>query len=148
MNPAAAQALFEDAVRRLDNRMLDGYGWIVHAAAYPTLDVSFRGPEHDELRLQFSFDDWNDSPPAVQLQDSDGRPLSTLPSPRSAPSSIFNASSHPKTSLPFICMIGVREYHTHPSHVGDSWSAYKDLDAYSLGGIVIQVWRGWQRFWP
>ena len=45
-------------------------------------------------------------------------------------------------------MAGACEYHEHPSHVNDLWANYRALDAYSLGGIVTQLWRGWERYWP
>jgi|ERR1700681_1633008 len=34
-------------------------------------------------------------------------------------------SIHPVTGRPFVCLQGIAEYHTHPSHVADSWDRYR-----------------------
>jgi hypothetical protein len=34
-------------------------------------------------------------------------------------------SVHPSTGLPFVCLQGIAEYHTHPSHLDDSWDRYR-----------------------
>jgi hypothetical protein len=60
-------------------------------------------------------------------------------------SNIFHPDRHPITGQFFICMRGTREYHTHPSHVGDPWESLKQLDNYKLGGILTQIWRGWEK---
>jgi Predicted metal binding domain len=149
VNALAAKALFEDAVAGLSIRVLQARGWVIHSRTWPTLDISFRSPQRQELRLRLACDDWNDSPPSVDLLTPDGQFLTTIPNQRPGPtSSIFNGSAHPRTMRPFVCMIGVREYHDHPSHLTDHWANYKPLDAYTLGSIVTQLWHGWERFWP
>lgn len=40
------------------------------------------------------------------------------------PRGLFN-SVHPILGRGFICIRGTFEYHCHPSHLGDSWSAYR-----------------------
>jgi len=147
VNPVAAKALFDLSVGGLDDRLLTARGWILHSRAFPSLDISFRSTERLELRLRLRCDDWNDTPPSVDLLAPDGGLLTAIPTQRSG-STIFNAGAHARTGRPFVCMAGVREYHEHSSHVGDLWSKYKALDSYSLGGILIQLWRGWQRSWP
>ena len=42
-------------------------------------------------------------------------------------------------------MRGAREYHTHPSHVGEPWELLKESSSYSLGGILTQLWNAWQK---
>lgn len=149
MNSVAAKALFDAAVAGLGDRLLKARGWVVHSRAWPSFEVSFCSDQRQELRVRLGCDDWNDMPPSVDLLAPDGRPLTALPNQRSGPTAtIFNGSPHPRTNRPFVCMIGVREYHEHPSHVNDLWSNYKSLDSYSLGEIVTQLWRGWERFWP
>ncbi len=34
-------------------------------------------------------------------------------------------SVHPLTGKPFVCLQGTAEYHTHPSHLADSWDRYR-----------------------
>ncbi len=40
-------------------------------------------------------------------------------------------------------MRGAREYHTHPSHVGDVWESVKASSSFTLGGILTQLWHAW-----
>lgn len=35
-------------------------------------------------------------------------------------------SVHPKTGKPFVCAQGIAEYHSHPSHINDSWDRYRN----------------------
>jgi len=56
-----------------------------------------------------------------------------------------SASEAPITHLPFVCMIGTNEYHTHSSHVSDAWSQYRD--SRTLGSIVYQIQQGWLQIW-
>jgi hypothetical protein len=45
-------------------------------------------------------------------------------------------------------MAGIREYHTHSSHLAESWTNYKDNESFSLGGLLTKLWHGWRRTWP
>ena len=147
MNATAAKALFDDAISKLDERLLASRGWVVHSREFPLLDVSFRSTERQELRLRLSCGDWNDTPPSVDLCSADGALLQALPSLRQG-SRVFHAGPHPGRGRPFVCTPGVLEYHVHPSHVGDHWTNYKGRESFSLGGIVMQIWRGWEQVWP
>jgi hypothetical protein len=33
---------------------------------------------------------------------------------------------HPATGKPFVCIQGIAEYHSHPSHLTDSWDRYRN----------------------
>ncbi len=147
MNTLGAKALFDASIALLEPRVIAARGWLIHDSVFPVLDLSFRDPARKELRLRLGCDDWNDSPPSVSLLAPDGSFLTALPPQRAAPT-IFNGGAHAHTGRPFVCMIGVREYHQHSSHVGDLWSNYRTRDSYTLGNIVEQLWRGWWRFWP
>ena len=147
MNAIGAKAIFDAAMEHFSPRILASRGWVVHSCEFPTLDLSFREPVRQELRLRLTFDDWNDSPPSVDLLMPDGSFWTNLP-PMNAGANIFNTSGHPRTGRPFVCMAGTREYHEHPSHLNDLWSSYKASDGYKLGNIVERLWNGWRRFWP
>lgn len=41
---------------------------------------------------------------------------------------------------PFICIRGVREYHSHPAHSGDSWFLYRTRGEGTLGFILDQLY--------
>lgn len=41
---------------------------------------------------------------------------------------------------PFICIRGVREYHNHPAHSGDSWFLYRTKGEGKLGFVLDQLY--------
>jgi hypothetical protein len=147
VNSLGAKALFDAAIAQLDERLLASRGWIIHSKIFPVLDISFRDPARQELRIRLECDDWNDSPPSVALLAPDGTFLTALPTPRPG-NNIFNPTAHDRTKRPFVCMIGSREYHEHASHLNDLWINYKAQGNYTLGNIIEQLWNGWLRVWP
>lgn len=48
---------------------------------------------------------------------------------------------HPETGLPFLCLPGIREYHSHPEHSGDDWLLHRAQRRGSLAAICEQVWQ-------
>jgi hypothetical protein len=116
--------------------------WTVFTIEYPTIDVGFSGEGRPDLRVRMICDNWDEQPPSVQLLSMDGAFLTSLPRGLSG---IFNGSLHPLTGRPFVCMRGTREYHTHPSHIGDLWGNYKGKSENSLGGILTQLWHAWRK---
>lgn len=140
MHPAAAKALFDEDAAHLSAPLAARRRWIFHTVEYPVIDVSFTAPGRTTLRLRLNCDNWNDSPPAITLLSRDGEPLTTAPND---PTGVFNGSLHPLENRQFICMRGSREYHTHPSHVGDPWESLRGGDNYKLGGILTQIWNAW-----
>ena len=142
MHPAAAQALFEEHAYNFSPKLARRRGWRINSIEFPVVDCTFTAPERTALRLRLLCDNWNDLPPAVSLHAADGTFLETLPVD---PTGVFNPGLHPETQRPFICMRGVREYHTHPSHVSDLWESLKNSSNYTLGGIITQLWNAWQK---
>jgi len=49
--------------------------------------------------------------------------------------------AHPLTGRPFLCFAGIREYHSHPQHTGDSWMLHRAAGEGSLATICDRVWR-------
>jgi hypothetical protein len=138
VNEVAAKALFDSEVARLSPRLLAARGWEITTRAYPLLEVVFRRDGKIPNLFSMRWDGWSARPPAVDILT----PERTLPqTPLSG--GIFNASPHPITGRPFICMAGVREYHTHSSHLADFWDGYRTKSGYDLGGITTQIWNGW-----
>ncbi len=141
MHELASRTLFEDQTKHLGGRLLRERRWSVISASYPVLDVVFEGADRVPMRVRMDCQDWNDLPPGVTLLDREGKPLGTGGAPTG--SNIFHQGPHDSTKLPFICMASTREYHTHSSHVADSWDNYKQQSGYDLGGILTQIWNGW-----
>jgi hypothetical protein len=48
---------------------------------------------------------------------------------------------HPETGQPFLCVAGVREYHSHPQHSGDDWLLHRRSGAGKLAVLCDLVWR-------
>lgn len=143
MHPAAAKALFDKEVAHLTAELAARRGWVFHTLDFPLIDCSFTAAGRTTLRPRLQCDDWNDLPPAISLHNADGSFLTAM-APRN-PTGVFNMSAHPTTKRPFICMRGAREYHTHPSHIADSWENLKGNSSYDLGGILTQLWNAWQK---
>ena len=53
--------------------------------------------------------------------------------------------SHPDTNRPFFCVPGIREYHEHPQHSGDSWLLHRETRDGSLATICDRIWRAMAR---
>ncbi|WP_241359668.1 putative metal-binding protein, partial [Escherichia coli] len=43
--------------------------------------------------------------------------------------------------IPFLCLPGVREYHDHPAHTGDSWLLHRRSGEGSLHFILESIWK-------
>jgi hypothetical protein len=142
MHPAAAKALFEEQSRHLTSELCERRGWILHHLAFPTISLSYTAPSRTPLRMTYTFNDWNDLPPSIRLENPDGTPLHQL-TPN--PTGIFHVGPHNVTNLPFVCMRGSREYHTHPSHVSDLWAPLRDEGKFDIGGIMTQIWHAWSK---
>lgn len=50
-------------------------------------------------------------------------------------------SAHPATGLPFLCLPGIREYHSHPQHTGDDWLVHRSAGEGSLLTVCERIWR-------
>lgn len=149
MHELASKALFSEQTKHLSGRLADARGWVFHRLEYPFIELTFTDLVKSRVpaRMCWSCDGWNDNPPSVTLMNASGLALnaSNPPPPEfwPNPSGIFNPSSHPSSRRPFICMAGIREYHSHPSHVRDTWHGYRTREGYDLGGLLTQVWNGW-----
>jgi hypothetical protein len=47
---------------------------------------------------------------------------------------------HPRTGGPFLCLPGIREYHSHPQHDGDDWLLHRGAGEGSLWWLCEQIW--------
>lgn len=50
-------------------------------------------------------------------------------------------NGHPDTGLPFLCIPGTREYHSHPQHTGDPWLLHRPRGEGSLATLCDRIWR-------
>lgn len=153
MHPQVSRELFDEQVKRVTGNpdLLLDRGWLVLNAVCPLLVVAVHHRHTGKLRmLRFSFDDWNDLPPALSLID--GETGQDLPGSLWPTDSLSHwhqtgwiSAGGISTTKPFMCMAGIREYHTHNSHVSDLWESYKSQPGFDLAGIVIQVTEVFQK---
>jgi hypothetical protein len=150
MHPEISKSLFEDQVQKVltNPELIVNRGWLVLKHSYPNLVVAMRHRKSGQLRVfGFKFDGWNDQPPSLTLLRCDSEeelPHSQWPkNPQGKtywhPGGWVSESGILVPSKPFMCMIGIREYHEHQQHVKDAWKNYKNQSSYELGQLLIQV---------
>lgn len=140
MHELLSRSIFNDQIKGIA-RIASLRGWTIFKIEHPIIDVGFTGINKD-IRIRMLCDNWNELPPSIEFLSLSGEYLTTV---RNDPGGVFNNSPHPQTSRPFICMVGSREYHTHPSHTGDHWLNHKNKPSNDLGGILTQVWHAWKK---
>lgn len=127
---------------RLDTAAVRRWGWKIVSAEYPAFDVIFEHPTVVPLRLRLDCAQWDEVPPSIQLLRADGTPVPVAPP---CVGNIFHPGPHPRTGRLFVCMRGVREYHTHDSHLNELWFNYRGTSGNDLMGIVVQIYRAWRK---
>lgn len=127
-------------------------GWILLDRREEVVEVAFVGrlPLGPHLvpvisacvRLDYSnYDLW---PPAVEFIDPASGEFAPPPVPAIVPTPEgprnLLVGSHPETRRPFFCVPGVRQYHEHPQHSGDSWLLHRASGAGSLATVCERIW--------
>ena len=142
MDKAVSHRKFEAEVRALQTDEAAGFvcakDWRLVSTTHPTLAIVLRHRRSGrEIEFRFACDDWDDLPPSLSFHDpDDGRELPWAEWPKGG---WVVHESHPSTGKPFLCLPGIREYHTHPSHLRDKWEGYRLRGTYRLRGIVDRV---------
>jgi hypothetical protein len=168
--PPPAPVLVDPAVsaRKLARQLED---WEANAAVYTErgwqllgseglhVDVGFSsrlpvGPFQDlvaiPLAVRISFENYDVWAPSVRVIDPITRRWLGVPRLRApdfanaeasgTPTDLF-IDGHPETGRVFLCMPGVREYHSHPEHSGDDWLLYRGRGFGTLGQLCEVLWR-------
>ena len=141
MDEAVSRRKFEAEIRSLTTEAV-GYvsakGWSLVSAIHPILAIALRHYRSSrEIEFRFTCDDWDELPPSLALHNpEEGRELEWAEWPKAG---WVVHNSHPSTKKPFLCLPGIREYHTHPSHVGDKWEGYRLRGTYRLRDIIDRV---------
>jgi hypothetical protein len=96
--------------------------------------------------IRLSYENYDLWPPSLTFVDAFTRAPATNPHVRAfmalpdGPRDVL-IDAHPVTGLPFLCVAGNREYHSHPQHTGDSWLLHRPLGEGSMSTICDRVWR-------
>jgi hypothetical protein len=95
------------------------------------------------VRLTYeNYDLW---PPSLTFVDAFSRQpalphVGALVQTQGGPRNVL-ISAHPATQLPFLCIPGIREYHSHPQHTGDEWLIHRSAGEGNISTICDRVWR-------
>lgn len=139
MHEVLAKGIFDRDLAALTPQYAERLQWTVNCQAFPILDIT--AAHTVPIRLRFTCDNWNELPPSIEILNPDGTPWVQQVS---MGSSVFHQSNHPTTGLRFICMRGSREFHTHTSHLNESWENYRDLEGMNLLGLMQQLVKHWR----
>ena len=155
--------------RRLEDEYIRR-GWWMHRAEFPEVFVVFGTDKTTPPAVAFGavldFTDYDLRPPSVRLVNPFTREpytLARLPTrlPRRVPAPAPGGTgagdgnptpagearftelmaAHRPDDVPFLCVPGVREYHMHPAHSGDSWLLRRGGEEGSLTFILDQLYR-------
>jgi len=132
-------------------------GWLLLGEDELNVDIGFLGrlpigaqviPAMSAC-VRIDFTDYDLSPPSVEFID----PMTGEPAPPQVQALVGTdegprdlvVQSHPETGRAFFCVPGVRQYHEHPQHSGDSWLVHRATGEGRLATICDRIWRSMAR---
>ncbi|TNC65784.1 putative metal-binding protein [Rubellimicrobium roseum] len=151
VDPAVSRTKFErelEQFRRLE-AMHRQRGWWVMSAEFPVVQIAFATPHCRPVsiavcaRIDFTnYDLW--APSVMFVDPFTGQPLTLeqvgVPFGRALPDGTVQQmiQGHPGRPA-FLCLPGVREYHEHPAHSGDSWLLHRGKGEGGLYFLVDKI---------
>lgn len=132
-------------------------GWILLAENDLAVEIGFLGrlsigggpiPAMTAC-VRIDFTNFDLEPPSVEFIDPftgeyASPPVQALVDTEEGPRDLV-VHSHPDTNRPFFCVPGIRQYHDHPQHSGDSWLLHRETHEGSLATICDRIWRAMVR---
>jgi putative metal binding uncharacterized protein len=168
VDPAVSRAKFEREIAEYEAMEAEyrSRGWLLVRARFPDVLVVLAAPKVKPtpvvVGVAFDYTNYDAAPPSVRLVNPfTGKPYlnKELPTqlPRGLPKQEVaigagNArmvvgqiqplmQAHGPDEVPFFCMAGVREYHEHPAHSGDSWELHRPAGAGRLYRLLDLIHR-------
>lgn len=144
VDPNVSKIKFEREVKSLLDRrdQLRKRGWLIEAISFPKIRVTFLAinlsPPIAPLTVEIDFTNYNLYPPSVELLNPINLNAQNLIGLQENKNIIIQ--KHPNTKKPFLCLPGVREYHNHPQHDGDSWDLHRYKGEGSLYFLLEKIW--------
>lgn len=157
IDPAVTKAKYDQEVGILHERQTQNLkrGIILLEALFPNVYIAFAAPQLSPPPIVFAvkvnFDNYDVEPLSIQFV----HPFSKAPILKNQVGSQFirlikgvdgKADSYQfllqahNNQVPFLCLPGVREYHKHVFHSGDSWLLHRKLAGEgTLGFLVDQL---------
>lgn len=168
VDPSVSRAKFErelEEYRTLESEYRRR-GWLLLTAEFPHMLVALAAPQLQPpsvvTGVAFDYTNYDAQPPSVRLvnpftsEPYTGAQLPTrlnrmvqmqrgaLPGLR-ADVSLMEPQPlmqfHSPEDVPFLCIVGVREYHEHPAHTGDGWELHRASGAGRLVRLLDIIYR-------
>jgi len=165
VDPVVSQEKFdaELAAYRLLARKHQERGWWLLEAEFPQILVALLtsrlAPPAVVCGVLFDFTNYDLEPPSVRLVD----PFTRRPYlNKELPTALLRQQvvqapgmpqgiqvqqvtplmqAHGPDEIPFLCIAGVREYHEHPAHTGDSWLSHRGRGEGTLYSILSAIYQ-------
>jgi len=162
VDPAVSKAKFDRELAQFYD-LEDDYrqrGWWILRATFPEILVAFVQPKLSPPAVIFGatldFTNYDLWPPSVRIVNPFTKvpymhaqlptkltrrvPLAANPGQPVRPYSFQELMvTHGPDKIPFICLPGIREYHEHPAHTGDSWLLHRGRGAGTLNFILTNL---------
>jgi hypothetical protein len=164
VDPAVSREKFDHQVAefRRGAELHRRRGWWLLEAEFPTVLVAMAAPQVRPpavvCGVRLDFTNYDLEPPSVVLVDpftSEPYRAASLPTvlPRTRATQVqvpngpvFESTevvplmqAHGPEEIPFLCIPGVREYHSNPAHTGDSWLAHRGQGEGTLFSILNTI---------
>jgi hypothetical protein len=142
VDPEVSRLKFSQEIAKLQTdcqAFVRSAGWEIVGVEYPVLAVIFTHPKTARrVGFRFTCDGWDQDAPSLTLfHPSTGIDLTWDEWPKGG----WDAHHpHPVTGRPALCLPGIREYHTHTSHLNDPFVNYRSRgESYTLRHMVHRV---------
>lgn len=139
MHEVLARKNFEKDVAILTPAFCERQKWRLNECAFPVMDVTILCKR--PIRLRFIANNWREDPPSIQILTPHGADWTE---DFAGANGVFNGSGHPRTGKKFICMRGSLEFHTHSSHLNESWAGHREKEG-NLVGLLMQLDNVWRK---
>lgn len=96
------------------------------------------------VAIRLDFQNYDLLPPSITFIDPITR-APTVPQVRALQKQLDGMRDvlidvHPSTGQPFLCLPGIREYHSHPQHSGDDWLLHRSAGEGHLSIVCERIW--------
>ena len=151
VDPVVSRTKFDRQITEYRSMEVDyrARGWFLVEACWPVAVVVLAStktrPPAIVTAVRFDYSNYDAEPPSVRLIDPfSGRLLLSTELPTRLPRTMIGPEmtmpdgtkarlrkpqdlmqAHSQEDVPFLCIAGVKEYHDHPGHTGDSWEIHR-----------------------
>jgi hypothetical protein len=133
-----------EAYRRRGWLLLSAVGLQVEVAFLANVPIGVNALSVVTVATRFNYDNYDLWPPSLTFVDPRTGEAAT---PVVGAIEVLGTEArnallvHPMTGQPFLCVPGVREYHSHPQHTGDDWLLHRGHGAGRLAVVCDTIWR-------